>query len=58
MPKSDCYSGQGYKSSGGKVLSGQHTLTECYAEAVPRHVEISNALARKICQGLSVPEIA
>ncbi len=26
-------------------------------EAVPRHVEIANQLARKICRGLSVPEI-
>lgn len=26
-------------------------------ESVPRHVEIPNGLARKICRGLSVPEI-
>jgi len=26
-------------------------------EAVPRHTEISDRLARKICRGLSVPEI-
>jgi hypothetical protein len=26
-------------------------------EAVPRHVEIPDKLARKICRGLSVPEI-
>jgi len=26
-------------------------------EAVPRHVEIPNQLARKICRGLEVPEI-
>ena len=26
-------------------------------EAVPRHTEIPNNLARKICRGLSVPEI-
>ena len=26
-------------------------------EAVPRHTEIPNSLARKICRGLSVPEI-
>lgn len=26
-------------------------------EAVPRHTEISNVLARKICRGPSVPEI-
>lgn len=25
-------------------------------EAVPRHVEIANNLARKICRGLSVPD--
>jgi hypothetical protein len=27
------------------------------AEAVPRHVEIPDLLARKICHGLFVPEI-
>ena len=26
-------------------------------QAIPRHVEISNLLAMKICRGLSVPEI-
>ncbi len=26
-------------------------------EAVPRHTEIPNVLARKICRGLSIPEI-
>jgi len=26
-------------------------------EAVPRHAEISNNLARKICRNLSVPEV-
>ncbi|KAA6455888.1 addiction module toxin, HicA family [Acidobacteria bacterium AB60] len=26
-------------------------------EAVPRHTEISDLLARKICKGLSIPEI-
>ncbi|HMZ79554.1 MAG TPA: type II toxin-antitoxin system HicA family toxin [Acidobacteriota bacterium] len=26
-------------------------------EAVPRHTEIPNQLARKICRGLSIPEI-
>lgn len=26
-------------------------------EAVPRHVEIANKLAKKICRGLSVPGI-
>ncbi len=27
------------------------------SEAVPRHTEIPNVLARKICRGLSIPEI-
>ena len=26
-------------------------------EAVPRHVEISNKLAKKICRGLTIPEV-
>jgi mRNA interferase HicA len=26
-------------------------------EAVPRHVEVSNNLARKICRNLSIPEV-
>jgi hypothetical protein len=26
-------------------------------EAIPRHTEISNVLARKICRNLSVPEV-
>ncbi len=26
-------------------------------EAIPRHTEISDLLARKICRGLSIPEI-
>jgi mRNA interferase HicA len=26
-------------------------------EAVPRHQEIPNSLAKKICRGLSVPEV-
>ena len=26
-------------------------------EAVPRHVELPDLLARKICRGLSVPEV-
>ncbi|MBM79478.1 MAG: addiction module toxin, HicA family [Planctomycetaceae bacterium] len=26
-------------------------------EAVPRHVEVSDLLARKLCRGLSIPEI-
>jgi hypothetical protein len=28
-----------------------------WIEAVPRHVEVPNVLARKICRNLSVPEI-
>ena len=27
-------------------------------EAVPRHTEIPNLLAKKICRGLSIPELA
>ena len=27
-------------------------------EAVPRHTEVADRLARKICRGLSVPEIS
>lgn len=27
-------------------------------EAVPRHAEVANNLARKICRNLAVPEIA
>jgi hypothetical protein len=26
-------------------------------ETVPRHAEIANPLARKICRGLNIPEI-
>ena len=26
-------------------------------EAVPRHTEVSNQLCRKICRGLSVPDV-
>ena len=26
-------------------------------EAVPRHIEIPNLLARKICRGLGIPEV-
>ena len=26
-------------------------------EAIPRHIEIADRLARKICRGLSVPEL-
>ncbi|MES0336502.1 MAG: type II toxin-antitoxin system HicA family toxin [Candidatus Magnetobacterium sp. LHC-1] len=27
------------------------------AEAIPRHMEISNSLAKKICNNLSIPNI-
>ena len=27
-------------------------------EAVPRHTEVANKLARKVCRNLAVPEIA
>ena len=27
-------------------------------EAVPRHIEIAGKLARKICRGLSVPDVS
>jgi len=27
-------------------------------QAIPRHIEISNVLARSICRGLSVPELS
>ena len=31
--------------------------TTGHVEAVPRHTEIANSLAKKICRALSVPEI-
>jgi mRNA interferase HicA len=38
----------------------EHSLWENpsngHAEAVPRHVEISNVLARRICRRLSIPD--
>lgn len=44
-----------------KREGGAHSLwtnpTTGAVEAVPRHTEISDVLARKICRGLSVPEI-
>ncbi|MBA3484848.1 MAG: type II toxin-antitoxin system HicA family toxin [Pirellulales bacterium] len=43
-----------------KREGGSHSLWTNPAngavEAVPRHVEISNNLARKICRGLGVPD--
>jgi hypothetical protein len=41
----------------GRSQSLWTNLRTADAEAVPRHVEIPNRLARKICRGLSVPEI-
>jgi mRNA interferase HicA len=44
-----------------KREGGSHSLwansTTGAVEAVPRHTELSDNLARKICRGLSVPEI-
>ncbi|MBI4519208.1 MAG: type II toxin-antitoxin system HicA family toxin [Gemmatimonadetes bacterium] len=44
-----------------KREGGSHSLwtnpTNGAVEAVPRHSEIPNKLARKICRGLGIPEI-
>jgi mRNA interferase HicA len=44
-----------------KREGGSHSLWTNPAngavEAVPRHTEIPNVLARKICRGLGIPEI-
>lgn len=44
-----------------KREGGAHSLWSNPAtgqiEAVPRHAEIADLLARKICRGLSVPEL-
>jgi hypothetical protein len=44
-----------------KREGGAHSLwinpSNGNVEAVPRHVEIANILARKICRGLGVPDI-
>ena len=44
-----------------KREGGSHSLWTNPAngavEAVPRHTEIPNNLARKICRGLGIPEI-
>ena len=43
-----------------KREGGSHSLWTNPAngavEAVPRHTEIANVLARKICRGLAIPE--
>lgn len=41
----------------GKSHSLWTNLATGAVEAVPGHSEISNLLARKICRGLSVPEV-
>jgi len=44
-----------------KREGGSHSLWTNPAngavEAVPRHTEIANVLARKICRGLAIPEM-
>jgi predicted RNA binding protein YcfA (HicA-like mRNA interferase family) len=44
-----------------KREGGSHTLwcnpKTGQVEAIPRHIEIPNGLAKKICRGLSVPEV-
>lgn len=44
-----------------KREGGSHSLwtnpVNGAVEAVPRHTEIQNGLARKICRGLGVPEL-
>ena len=44
-----------------KREGGKHSLyvnpTTGGMEAVPRHTEIANVLARKICRGLGIPEV-
>jgi len=41
----------------GRVHSLWTNPTTGAVETVPRHSEIANRLAQKICRGLSVPEI-
>ncbi|MHB1699987.1 MAG: type II toxin-antitoxin system HicA family toxin [Acidobacteriaceae bacterium] len=44
-----------------KREGGSHSLwtnpSTGQTEAVPRHTEVADILARKICRGLSVPEL-
>jgi len=44
-----------------KRESGSHSIwlnpINGQQESVPRHTEVANHLARKICRGLSIPEI-
>jgi mRNA interferase HicA len=48
--------GCGLKREGGSHSLWTNPATGA-VEAVPRHTEIGNNLARKICRNLSVPEI-
>ncbi|MGH9897068.1 MAG: type II toxin-antitoxin system HicA family toxin [bacterium] len=41
----------------GRAHSLWMNLATGAVEAVPRHTEIPNLLARKICRGLGIPEI-
>ncbi len=43
------------KREGGSHSLWQNPQTGA-VEAVPRHAEIKNLLARKICKGLSIPD--
>ena len=44
------------KREGGSHSLGSNPKTG-QIEAVPRHVEIPNKLAKRICRGLSIPEV-
>ena len=46
-----------YLKREGRSHSLWHNPQSGQVEAVPRHTEIPNKLAKKICLGLSVPEI-
>jgi mRNA interferase HicA len=39
----------------GKAHSLWENLQTGHAEAIPRHIEISNLLAKRICSKLSIP---
>ncbi|NHC33656.1 type II toxin-antitoxin system HicA family toxin [Scytonema millei] len=46
-----------YLKREGAAHSLWHNPQTGQVEAVPRHTEIPNRLAKKICRGLSIPEI-
>jgi hypothetical protein len=48
--------GCGLKREGASHSLWTNPLTG-QVEAVPRHTEVSDQLSRKICRGLSVPEV-